>query len=150
MTARLVHLLYAFGIVLLAAIATGAQASEMPTGTVVITTTKGKFEFSVERADTQAHQARGLMHRQHMPAEHGMLFTWPADRHITMWMANTPLSLDMVFIEHSGRVHRVEANTIPFSRKYIPSGKPVRRVLELNAGTAARIGLQAGDLVKLK
>ncbi len=127
-----------------------AQTNGMPIGTAIVSTDKGQFKFKVEKAETEAHKARGLMHRQTLAEDHGMIFTWPKTRHITMWMANTVLSLDMVFIKEDGTVHRVEQNTIPFSREYISSGGPVRQVLELNAGTASRIGLKPGDKIEIQ
>ncbi len=126
-----------------------SKASEMPRGTVTVKTSSGQHKFTVERAETQEHQSRGLMHRRHMKADHGMLFTWPTERNVSMWMANTVLSLDMVFIKKNGKVHRVHKNTVPFSQTIIEAGAPVLRVLELNAGTAAKIGLKPGDTVQL-
>lgn len=127
-----------------------AQTSGMPVGTVTITTASGAHTFKVERAETPEHQSRGLMHRREMKADHGMLFTWPDERNASMWMANTILPLDMVFIKRDGKVHRVHENTVPFSETIIEAGALVLRVLELNAGTAARIGLKPGDTVELK
>ena len=121
----------------------------MPLGKVTLKTATGTHVFTVERAETQANQARGLMHRRHMKADHGMLFTWPNERNVSMWMSNTVLSLDMVFIKKDGQVHRVQENTIPFSETIIEAGVPVLRVLELNAGTAAKIGLKPGDTITL-
>ena len=126
-----------------------AQASEMPRGTVTVKTSSGTHTFTVERAETPEHQSRGLMHRRHMNADHGMLFTWPNERNVSMWMANTILPLDMVFIKKNGQVHRVHKNTVPFSQTIIEAGAPVLRVLELNAGTAEKINLKPGDTVKL-
>ncbi len=125
-------------------------ASEMPLGTVTIKTGTGVHTFTVERAETPEHQARGLMHRRHMKADHGMLFTWPDERNVSMWMSNTILPLDMVFIKKDGVVHRVHKNTVPFSETIIEAGDLVLRVLELNAGTAEKIELKAGDTVHLK
>jgi len=119
-------------------------------GTAIIKTAKGTFNFTVQRAETPEHKSRGLMFRKSMAQDHGMMFTWETEQDISMWMANTVLSLDMVFIKADGRVHRVHENAVPFSRATIESGAPVKRVLELNAGTAARIGLKTGDSVTLK
>ena len=125
-------------------------SAQMPTGTAVIETAKGTFRFTVERAETPDDRSRGLMYRRSMPADHGMMFTWDNDTNISMWMANTVLPLDMVFIKSNGRVHRVHENAVPFSRDHIPAGAPIRQVLELNAGTAERIGLKSGDKVTLE
>lgn len=145
------RILSAVLVILLAwALPSVGEASEMPRGTVTITTSTGVHAFTVERAETSAHQARGLMHRRHMKADHGMLFTWPTERNVSMWMSNTIIPLDMIFIKKDGVVHRVHQNTVPFSETIIEAGDLVLRVLELNAGTAAKIGLKAGDTVHLK
>lgn len=136
-------------IAFLCALLTSALAADMPLGKITLTTATGDHVFTVERAETQAHQSRGLMHRRHMKADHGMLFTWPSERDASMWMSNTILPLDMVFIKKDGRVHRVQENTVPFSETIISAGAPVLRVLELNAGTAQKIGLKPGDRIKL-
>ncbi len=126
------------------------QSNGMPLGAVLVKTEKGQFIFNVERAETVSARALGLMHRGYMADNHGMLFTWPQTRHITMWMANTVLSLDIVFIKKDQTVLRVESNTVPFSHERIPSGGPAKQVLELNAGAAKRIGLKPGDFVFLQ
>jgi uncharacterized membrane protein (UPF0127 family) len=88
----------------------------------------------VELALTPADRATGLMNRQSMPATHGMLFRFDRTRQVLMWMKNTPLSLDMVFIGEDGWWRESPRNTTPFSEAVIPSPGPVRYVLELNAG----------------
>jgi hypothetical protein len=113
-----------------------------------IDTSKGPVGFTVELALTPENRATGLMDRQSMAADHGMLFRFDQTRDVLMWMKNTPLSLDMLFIAENGRIARIAENTVPFSETIIPSGSPVRYVLELNAGTAAKTGVAAGDLVR--
>lgn len=127
-----------------------ALANILPTDRdpLVIETTSGPVEFSVELALTPADRSTGLMHRQSMPAAHGMLFRFEQTRQVQMWMKNTPLSLDMVFITEEGEVAGIAAATTPFSEAIISSPGPVRYVLELNAGTAARTGIRAGDKVR--
>lgn len=117
-------------------------------GIAVVETSSGSHSFTVELAESQAQRARGLMHRREMAPDHGMLFDFGADDEVTMWMQNTYISLDMVFLTKDGRVHRIERNTTPLSTKTISSKGPVRSVLELNAGTADRIGLKRGDTVR--
>lgn len=115
---------------------------------LVIDTGKGPVSFSVELALTPETRATGLMHRQSMPADHGMLFRFDRTRQVLMWMKNTPLPLDMVFIDARGRVSGVAADTTPFSETIIASPGPVRYVLELNAGTAMQMGISVGDMVR--
>jgi uncharacterized membrane protein (UPF0127 family) len=113
-----------------------------------IDTSKGPVGFTVELALTPENRATGLMDRQSMAADHGMLFRFDQTRDVLMWMKNTPLSLDMLFIAENGRIARIAENTVPFSETVIPSGSPVRYVLELNAGTAAKTGVAVGDRVR--
>nr|WP_306266629.1 DUF192 domain-containing protein [Pararhizobium sp. IMCC3301] len=103
--------------------------------------------FIVEIADEPTEREVGLMFRVELPQDQGMLFDFEEDRNVTMWMRNTPLSLDMVFIDRSGQVVRVAPNTTPFSTDIISSGQPVRYVLEINAGEADARGIRAGDKV---
>jgi uncharacterized membrane protein (UPF0127 family) len=107
----------------------------------------GVFEFKVELAETGEQKSRGLMYRREMGVDEGMLFLYRRDQVVTMWMANTFLPLDMLFIERDGTIVRIQANTIPQSREIISSRKRVRAVLELNAGTARRLGISPGDKV---
>jgi uncharacterized protein len=104
--------------------------------------------FSVEVMRNDAQRARGLMFRQTLPQENGMLFDFERDQIVTMWMKNTPLPLDMLFVTADGRIHRIESRTEPFSERMISSGAPVRAVLEINAGISERLGLKPGDQLK--
>lgn len=105
------------------------------------------FEFDVELAESDEQKSRGLMYRREMGEREGMLFLYRRDQVVTMWMANTFLPLDMLFIERNGRIARIQANTVPQSREVISSRKRVRAVLELNAGTARSLGISVGDKV---
>lgn len=116
---------------------------------ISIKTSSGTHQFVVEWAMTPQEQARGLMERTDLPPDHGMVFDFGHERPATFWMKNTPLPLDMIFIHADGTVYRIERDTTPYSEGLIPSGAPVRYVLEVNAGTAARIDLQPGDRVSL-
>lgn len=113
-----------------------------------IVTSTGSHEFLVEMARTEAQREHGLMFRRSMPPERGMLFGFESERPVMMWMKNTYLPLDMIFIGKSGKVVGLAENTEPLSEKIIPSGAPAFSVLEVNAGVAARIGLKIGDLVR--
>lgn len=115
---------------------------------LVIITSSGAHEFDVEIAATPANQARGLMFRRSLAPEKGMLFVYPQTQYVSMWMRNTYISLDMVFILPDGRVHRIERRTEPHSERIIQSGARVAAVLELLAGTAERINLKPGDMVR--
>lgn len=106
-----------------------------------------RHTFMVEVMRNDNDRARGLMFRPSMPQDNGMLFDFERDQMITMWMKNTLISLDMVFIFADGRIHRIESRTEPQSEKTISSGVPVRAVLELNANVTSRLGLRPGDRI---
>ena len=125
-------------------------AAPLPTDAerLVIDTKAGPVSFSVELALTADDRATGLMHRQSMAEDHGMLFRFDQTRQVLMWMKNTPLPLDMLFIDPKGIVVGIASDTTPFSEAIIASPGPVRYVLELNAGTAARQGISVGDMAR--
>jgi uncharacterized membrane protein (UPF0127 family) len=104
--------------------------------------------FEVEVARSPEQRMRGLMYRTVLQADQGMLFLFPADQRVQMWMKNTPIALDMLFIGEDGRVKEVVADSRPFSETLIGSREPVRAVLELAAGTAARLGVQPGNRIR--
>jgi len=133
----------------LLALALFAQASAFATGTgtLVLKTETGDHNFNIEVATTREEQALGLMFRRSLPENAGMLFIYQQPQPAAMWMKNTLIPLDMVFISPDGRVLRIETNTEPFSTKLIPSEGTISAVLELNAGQADKIGLKRGDTV---
>ena len=114
---------------------------------VTVETTSGRYTFQAEIADTPELRERGLMFRHRLPEDRGMLFDRGSVREATMWMKNTYIPLDMIFIRRSGKVANVAENTVPFSETIISSDGPVAGVLEVTAGTAKRIGLKPGDTV---
>ena len=123
----------------------GARAQELEK--LEFLTRGGARAFSVEVMRTPDQQAKGLMFRRFMPDDRGMLFAFGRNEPVFMWMKNTYIPLDMVFVDRKGVVATIAADTEPFSEKTIASGSPVWGVVELNAGTAARIGLVPGDKV---
>lgn len=127
---------------------TVAKAPQVPAEPLTIVTQSGPRRFSVEVMRDDAGRSRGLMFRRHMAADHGMLFDFEREEPVTMWMKNTYLPLDMVFIRTDGTVSHVAADTEPLSTAIISSNGPVLAVLELNAGTAARLGIKPGDKVE--
>jgi len=122
-----------------------AATSSVDAERLVIETQAGPVSFSVELALTPDQRAIGLMYRPSMAADHGMLFRFDQTRPVLMWMKNTPLSLDMLFIDDAGTVVGVAADTVPLSEAIVSSPGPVRYVLELNAGTARKHGIAVGD-----
>lgn len=112
-----------------------------------IVTRNGVHVFSVEVAVTDEERSRGLMFRKELPEGKGMLFNFKTDQDVAMWMRNTLISLDMIFIRSDGRILRIAENTEPLSERIIPSGGPVRAVLEVIGGTARKLGIAPGDRV---
>ena len=131
------------------ALALFAQASAIATGTgtLVLKTETGDHNFNIEVATTREEKALGLMFRRSLPENAGMLFVYERPQPAAMWMKNTLIPLDMVFIAPDGSVLRIETNTEPFSTAVIPSEGAVSAVLELNAGQAGKIRLKRGDKV---
>ena len=123
------------------------RATAAGTDTVVLKTESGEHSYTVEIADTDRERAMGLMFRRSLPEKSGMIFLYDPPQRVGMWMRNTYIPLDMVFITAEGTVRRVEADTEPFSTDLIRSGGEVAAVLELNAGQAAKIGVKPGDRV---
>jgi len=111
-------------------------------------TARGEQVVSVEITETPEEKTRGLMFRTRLPDNEGMLFAYDPPREITMWMRNTYIPLDMVFIGRNGIVHRIEAWTTPLSEAIISSGAEVAACLELAGGAAERLGLKPGDRVE--
>ena len=112
-----------------------------------IVTKSGVQVFSVEMATTEEEKQTGLMYRKELPDGKGMLFDFSPEQPISMWMKNTYISLDMIFIRADGRILRIAENTEPHSTKIISSGGLAKGVLEVIAGTAQKYGIQPGDRV---
>ena len=113
----------------------------------MLKTDSGDHSFNIEVATTNQERALGLMFRRSLPENGGMLFLYDQPQPAAMWMKNTLIPLDMVFISPEGKVHRIEANAEPFSTAVIPSEGDIVGVLELKGGEAGRIGLKRGDKV---
>ena len=116
-------------------------------GTLEIATKSGVHIFSVEMATTEDEKQKGLMYRKELADGKGMLFDFSPEQPISMWMKNTYISLDMIFIRADGRILRIAENTEPLSTKIISSGGLAKGVLEVIAGTAQKYGIQPGDRV---
>jgi uncharacterized membrane protein (UPF0127 family) len=125
--------------------ASGAPMAHEP---LELVTANGARMLSVEVARTPEQQAKGLMFRNHLADDRGMLFPHDKPREVSMWMRNTYIPLDMVFLKSDGTVHRIAARTEPLSEKIIASQGEVSAVLELAGGAAERLGLKPGDKVR--
>jgi len=140
---------YALLVILAAAslLAAPPAARSAEQQTLEIASKTGVHVFAVELAVTDEERAKGLMYRRSVPESYGMLFDFKRDQEVTMWMRNTYVSLDMIFIQSDGRIRRIAESTETESDKIISSGGPVRAVLEVVAGTAKKLGIAAGDRV---
>lgn len=148
---RLLRLVFAALALMLLAVpqnagAQGAAAAGPEPLTIV--GASGRHAFQVEVMRTPEQRARGLMHRQFMPADRGMLFDFKQTEPVAMWMQNTYISLDMLFIRADGTIARIAERTEPLSTRTIPSGEPVLSVLEINGGVAEKLGIKPGDKVE--
>jgi len=113
-----------------------------------IATDHGPQLFTVELATTPDQMERGLMFRRSLAPDAGMLFVYPDARQVEFWMKNTLIPLDMLFIAADGKVSRIVERTVPLSETPISSVDEIRAVLEVNGGTAARLGIKPGDVVR--
>ena len=115
--------------------------------TLEIATKSGVHAFSVEIAQTEAERSKGLMYRKELPEGQGMLFDFQRDQDVAMWMQNTYIPLDMIFIAGDGRIVNIAENTVPLSTRIVSSARPVRAVLEVIGGTTRKLGIAPGDRV---
>jgi len=115
--------------------------------TLEIVSKTGVHAFAVELATNNEERERGLMFRKELPEGQGMLFDFKRDSPVSFWMHNTYISLDMIFIASDGRIVHIVENAKPLSEDLIPSGGPVRAVLEVIAGTTQTLGIATGDRV---
>lgn len=106
-----------------------------------------KHQFLVELATSDEQRSRGLMFRKHLDADAGMLFDFGVTRRVSMWMMNTEIPLDMLFIGEGGAIHCIHREAEPMSQAIIDSRGPVKYVLEINGGRAAALGIREGDRV---
>jgi len=135
-------------LLLLLLASTTTAAVEWERDQLVIETRAGQqHHFNVELAQTDEQRARGLMFRESLAEDAGMLFLYQRDRPLSMWMKNTLISLDMFFIDRRGRIVRIAERTTPLSERSISSGRPARAVLEVPGGTAERLQIRPGDRV---
>ncbi len=139
-----------FLFIFLALLPLGAHAEDALLSKIeplTIATEAGASLFTVEIADTDELRQRGLMFRQRMPEDRGMLFDFGQPRPVGMWMKNTYISLDMLFIRADGTIAYIAENTVPKSLDVVGVSEPVLAVLELAGGSAKRLRIRTGDTV---
>jgi uncharacterized membrane protein (UPF0127 family) len=124
-----------------------AQLAEFPTAPLTIVTASGPHPFTIELATSPAQMMQGLMFRQSLAPDAGMLFDYQTPSMASMWMKNTLIPLDMLFVDATGHIVNIHERAVPGSLDPIAAAAPVRAVIELNGGTAARLGIRPGDRV---
>ena len=125
----------------------GADLQQFPTSELTIVSATGPHRFKVELAKTPAQMTQGLMFRTSLAPDAGMLFEYQQPTAATMWMRNTLIPLDMLFVDAQGRIVNIHERAVPQSLDVIAAAEPVRAVIELNGGTASRLGIEPGDVV---
>jgi uncharacterized protein len=128
--------------------ALASQSTKLAQLPLKIVSAGGKtHDFTVEVASTADEQQRGLMFRESLAPNGGMLFPMNPARPANFWMKDTVISLDMIFIRKDGTIARIASETVPYSLEQVESGEPVGAVLEIGAGRAAQLGIQENDKV---
>ena len=120
----------------------------LPVERVVIETRAGPRAFTMEIAADDASRTQGLMHRTHLAKDAGMLFDFQRTVMTAFWMKDTPLPLDLLFVRADGTISTVAANAVPYSTAEIQSAEPIRAVIEIGGGLAAKLGIAPGDRVR--
>ena len=126
----------------------GSGEAAVETEQVTIDTANGPVRFTVEIADDEAERTRGLMFRESLADDRGMLFHFQEPEHASFWMRNTYISLDIIFIGVDGRILNIAERTTPYSEQGIPASGLTRGVLEIRGGLARERGIRAGDRVR--
>lgn len=127
-----------------ALLACGPARAECRPDQALFRTAGGQVRFTIEIADDAGERAAGLMGRKTLSRSAGMLFIYESPRDVAFWMKNTPLPLDMIFIDPTGRVAHVHENAVPFDETPIPGGADILMVLEINGGLASQVGIAPG------
>lgn len=122
----------------------------LPHEIIVVSSKNGPIRLNVELAVTEETRRKGLMFREQLGPDEGMLFDFFREGYRSFWMKNTPLPLDMLFIKADGTISTIAENTEPYSETPRPSSEPVRAVLELNGGRARALGIEPGQVVHAK
>jgi uncharacterized membrane protein (UPF0127 family) len=144
-TSGLIRKFAATGIALLISLPLAACSDE---ARLVVKSETGDHAFTVEVVDTPELRAKGLMYRQELAPDAGMLFDFKDERPVSFWMMNTYIPLDMIFITSAGEIANVHVNARPHDTTSIPSEGPVQYVLEIPGGRSVELGIKAGDAVE--
>jgi hypothetical protein len=135
---------------LIALLLLSAASCEAQPRVTIITKSGREVAFQVEVADTPAKRTMGLQYRKELASDRGMIFLFPSEAPQSFWMKNTPIPLDMIFINRERKIVGIVERTVPFSLDSRSVGVPSQFVLEINGGLAKQYGLQAGDTVRFQ
>ena len=135
-------------VLLCAALAGSAVASECAQNSVYVRGDFGAARFSVEIADDAEERAQGLMHRTEMASSSGMLFIYPKPQSLSFWMRNTLIELDMIFVDPQGVIRHIHHRAQPLDETPVQGGRGLTHVLEINGGMAKRLGIAVGDVLR--
>lgn len=135
---------------LIALVMLSAASCEAQPKVTILTQSGREVTFQVEVADTPAKRTMGLQYRKELGSDRGMIFLFPSEAPQSFWMKNTPIPLDMIFINRQKKIVGIVEQTVPFSLDSRSVGAPSQFVLEINGGLAKRHGLQAGDSVRFQ
>lgn len=124
---------------------TATAQSNFPRDSLSIKTAETEYKFDIELALDDNHRQYGLMYRDHLPEMSGMLFIYDRARNIAMWMKNTFIPLDIVFIDEAGKIINIAKSAKPRDLSQIPSKGPAKAALELNGGLTDKLGINVGD-----
>lgn len=127
---------------------TQAPPAPQPQSLRTIRMTLAGRPFTLEVADDEQSQQTGLMHRDSMPGDHGMIFVFPDEQPRSFWMLNTRIPLDIIYLDRNARIVSIRGMK-PYDLTGVPSGKPAQFAIELNAGVAAGLGLKPGDTLEI-
>ncbi|MBV9014738.1 MAG: DUF192 domain-containing protein [Alphaproteobacteria bacterium] len=141
------HILIAASLTVLAGRSALAQLETFPKAELTIVTATGPHKFAIEVATTPGQMEQGLMFRRSLAPDAGMIFDYSGLAMAAMWMKNTLIPLDMLFVDQRGRIINIHERAVPGSLDPIAAAAPARAVIELNGGTAARLGIKPGDRV---
>lgn len=144
---QILRLLVTVSLVVFTPVVGAAAEDTYPTSEIWIETPEARHHFTIEIAETPEQVRRGLMFRADLADDAGMLFDYDPPTHVSMWMKNTLIPLDMLFVDENGVIGRIAAWTTPLSTEPIPSGGPVRAVIELKGGITERLGIKAGHKI---
>ena len=134
-------------VIVLSWFSVAAELQQFPKSELTIVSVTGRHRFKVEVAETPEQMAQGLMFRRSLAPDAGMLFDYKQPTAATMWMRNTLIPLDMLFVDTQGKIVNIQQRAVPQSDNVIATAAPVRAVIELNGGTAERLSIAPGDQV---